>query len=197
MMDAEPRPAVSLVSAALWYAGFGLPIFPLSPGTKVPTWRSKGLTEATTDPDRIRSWWFRLPTANIAIATGHGADVIDVDGPLGVQSWARLEDMPAVVGVVSTPRPGGTHLYVRSTGNGNRAAMLPGIDFRGLGGYVVVPPSVITPGPDVPHPGPYRWRRPLLDLRARRYAAATGADKSSDERFAGMDRRPTERKRPQ
>lgn len=158
---ADRRPAATLVGAALWYAGVGLPVFPLRPGTKIPLPRSRGFRDATTDPSRIRTWWNRLPTANVAVATGHGVDVIDIDGPVGVQSWAAAEAIPGVIGVVSTPRPGGSHLYVPSTGDGNRARIRPGIDYRGRGGYAVLPPSVITPGVDVPHPGPYRWRRPL------------------------------------
>jgi len=64
-----------------------------------------------------------------------------------------LED---ALGYVSTPRAGGAHFYFPARGQGNAAGLLPHIDRRGLGGYVVAPPSMT----DV---GSYRWVR-LLDV---------------------------------
>lgn len=61
------------------------------------------------------------------------------------------------IGKVSTPRAGGMHIYLPTSGRGNAAGIrgdygiLAGIDFRGLGGYVVAPPSVI------PGVGTYSW----------------------------------------
>lgn len=164
LADAE-RVEPMLASSALWYASAGLRVFPLQPRSKIPFKGSKGCHDATADPDRIRAWWKADPDANVAIATGHVVDVIDVDGPAGNASLARrllvrptvadpYHDIP-VVGVVSTPRLGGRHLYVEATGQGNGAGLLPGVDYRGLGGYVVAPPSVGADGT------PYIWTRPL------------------------------------
>lgn len=147
--------APSHVGAALWYAEGGLAVFPLRPGTKVPLRGSRGLLDASQDPDRIRAWWTRWPSANVAVATGGLVDVIDVD-PAGVTAWARQDDWPEPIGVVCTPRPGGAHLYVPAAGLPNTTGMAPGVDYRGRGGYVVAPPSRLT---DRPHP--YHWRRPL------------------------------------
>lgn len=139
--------SVPLVAAALWYAENGLPVFPLQPGTKIPMRGSRGCKDATTDADRIRAWWEATPEANIGLATGHLVDVVDIDGAVGqksrTQHWEdafeRIEgDM---VAKVLTPRPGGMHLYVPATGDGNKAGLYPGIDYRGMGGYVVAPPS--------------------------------------------------------
>lgn len=61
----------------------------------------------------------------------------------------------ACIGKVSTPRPGGMHLYIPAQpGASNGARLFDGVDYRGLGGYVVAPPSIITEGPN---PGTYRW----------------------------------------
>lgn len=157
--DHRRRAQVGLASAALWYAGQGLPVFPVRPGSKIPFARSHGCKEATTDRARVHAWWAEQPEANIGIATGHLVDVVDIDGPDGNESLAQIvEEMPTRLGWVSTPRPGGRHFYVPATGRGNTAAILPGIDYRGLGGYVVAPPSVTEQGS-------YRWVAPL-DLDA-------------------------------
>jgi hypothetical protein len=154
--ERQRRDRVGLASAALWYAAQGLPVFLLQPRSKVPYPKSHGFKDATCDAGRIRSWWRFAPDANIGIATGHRVDVIDVDGPDGNHSLAQiLEELPDRLGWASTPRPGGRHLYVPATGRGNDAAILPGIDYRGLGGYVVAPPSATEQGT-------YRWVRPLL-----------------------------------
>jgi hypothetical protein len=48
------------------------------------------------------------------------------------------------------------HLYVPANpAVGNGAGLLPNVDYRGAGGYVVAPPSRT----DV---GSYRWLRPLV-----------------------------------
>jgi hypothetical protein len=161
LMDAqdEQRHArlatVTLAASALWYAEQGLPVFMLQPRTKIPYPRSRGFKDASTDPDTIRSWWRFAPDANIGIATGHRVDVIDIDGTQGNVSLAGIiDELPPRLGWVTTPRPGGRHFYVPATGRGNTAAVLPGIDYRGLGGYVVAPPSRTDQGA-------YEWVRPL------------------------------------
>lgn len=160
----ERHERVALGAAALWYASVGLHVFPLQPGQKIPMPRTHGCKDATDDAEVVRAWWTATPDANIGIATGHLVDVIDVDGPAGVQSWARLSALPPVLGKVSTPRDGGNHLYVAATGRGNRAGIAPGIDYRGAGGYVVAPPSVNAEGVA------YRWYAPL-DLTVLEEAA--------------------------
>lgn len=157
----EPTAAPTLLASALWYAEHGLRVFPLTPGTKIPLKGSRGCLDATNDEATIRTWWERTPDANVAIATGHLVDVVDVDGPEGQRSRARQWDEvfgqvdADNLGKVLTPRPGGMHVYVPATGEGNGASIAPGVDYRGLGGYVVAPPSVITEGNGTP--GTYRW----------------------------------------
>jgi hypothetical protein len=148
-----------LCASALWYASQGLHVFPVQANGKQPYPGTHGCKDATTDPDQVRAWWTRWPDANVGIATGHLVDVIDIDGPpAGIKSWGRLKvenKLPPILGKVSTPRPGGNHLYVPATGRGNGAKVAPGIDYRGAGGYVVAPPSRT----DVGH---YVWYQPLV-----------------------------------
>ncbi|MGI5215345.1 bifunctional DNA primase/polymerase [Plantactinospora sp. CA-290183] len=163
-----------LLRAALEYAAAGVPVLPLHAPTatgcdcgrpdcdrpgKHPRWHRTllrhGLHDATTRPDRIRQWWARWPGANLGLRTGIRFDVCDIDGRAGLAALRdRLGDRP-VPGPVVRTGSGGWHVYLAPTGTGNRAGLLPGVDWRGVGGYVVVPPSRHASGAH------YRWVRPL------------------------------------
>lgn len=182
----EPKPVATLHASALWYVSVGIPVFPLIPGAKMtlkscdpcsdrPDTGPKcpgpeacghplchGFKDATTDPAKVNDWWTADPNRNVGIATGHVFDVVDVDGMEGQQSRAQhwegvFADIERdCVAKVLTPRPGGMHIYVPPTGDGNSTNIVPKVDYRGIGGYVVAPPSVIAPnGRD--HPGTYRF----------------------------------------
>lgn len=151
-MSPQARPLPSLKMAAMWYAGLGWPVFPLlaygeintytgeiSDGKKPATRR--GFKDATTDIGVIGHWWSDAPDRNIGLPTGLRFDVIDVDVPDGLPTLGRLRQQDrAVHGWVDTAS-GGTHLYITPTGLPNKARWLPGVDYRGEGGYVVAPPS--------------------------------------------------------
>ncbi len=100
---------------------------------------------ATTDPDVIRGWWKKWPDAGVGIACGPSELlVVDVDGAEGDASLASLEEtlgpLPPTRTVFTTR---GRHLYFKtSEGLPTSAGTLgPGIDTRGVGGFVVAPPS--------------------------------------------------------
>ncbi len=132
-----------LAKAAVWYASRGWPVFPVEAGGKKPASRH-GVLDATDNVDAVTEHWRRNPQHNIGLACGVRFDCWDVDPPMGASSLERLRAegiIPATIARVYTPR-GGYHLYVPVTGDGNAAGVLPGIDYRGKGGYVVAPPSV-------------------------------------------------------
>ncbi|HUZ44826.1 MAG TPA: bifunctional DNA primase/polymerase [Acidimicrobiales bacterium] len=135
-----------LLTAALSYAGCGLAVLPLRAGGKAPDGRlvPHGLTQASTDPALLRRWWAAAPDANVGIRTGGALDVLDIDGPeaVGVLVARGLLEVGGVV--VSTGR--GWHVYFAGGALPTRAGVLPGIDVRGRGGYVVAPPSVHPSG---------------------------------------------------
>lgn len=146
-----------LGSSALWYAQQGWPVFPLAVNSKVPAIKN-GFTKATTDLALIKDWWNKHPGHNIGLPTGIKFDVIDIDGPDGIRSLHDLGDsaLPDIHGKVASPR--GFHLFVLPTGDGNRAGVRPGIDYRGAGGYVCAPPSqldlkrwawIVKPSPEI------------------------------------------------
>lgn len=155
------------LAAALAYAAAGVPIVPLfeprfGPGGrgacscgrldcrrpgKHPRNRG-GLTNASTDPDVITAWWERWPGANLGGRTGVVFDVCDVDGPEGAAAVRALLAADHGRGAAPLTRTGsgGWHLHYAPTGQGNRVRFLPSVDWRGAGGYVVLPPSVHVSG---------------------------------------------------
>jgi Bifunctional DNA primase/polymerase, N-terminal len=157
--ELERRPP-DLGTAALQYAVSGVAVFPCVPRGKTPLISKedggRGLYDATTDPLIVADWWLSHPRANIGAATGHRFDVIDCDGPAGVRTvfWgdpAPFDELD-VLGVALTPN--GIHIYQPPQGHGNRTDFLEGVDYRGRGGYVIVPPSV-------GQSRGYHWSRPL------------------------------------
>lgn len=178
--DAQPDPAEqwlwredALRLSAIHYARSGIAVFPLKPADKVPATRN-GFKDATTDPDQVARWWTDMPQANIGAPTGHRFDVIDVDGPDGIASmlakYPSLNDIGLpLLGRATTPRGGGHHLFIApAAGRRNGAKLLPGVDCRALGGYVVLPPSRGANG------RLYRWLH-ALDLPVERAQHPEGA----------------------
>jgi hypothetical protein len=78
-------------------------------------------------------------------------DVIDLDSEAAVDALELARGGRERISgpVVATAK--GYHYFVQPTGLGNRAGVLPGVDFRGAGGFVVAPPSVHPSGTR------YRW----------------------------------------
>ncbi len=167
---ADSAPAPELLARALSYAAAGVPVFPCVPGGKAPI-TPHGFHDATTDPARIRAWWAATPDANVAAPTGRpGFDVLDVDVRPDGSGWAALRRAHAAglldgwLRAVRTPS-GGLHLHYPGTGQRNGSLRGQHLDFRGHGGYALLPPSQART-PDDAHryeligtrPGP---RRPL------------------------------------
>jgi hypothetical protein len=126
-----------------------IPVFPCKPGRKEPL-TPNGFKDATTDPARIRAWWSRWPDANIAMPTGKrsGWVVVDVDPEHGgYDSLAALHEEGYELPLTATIKTGGggVHHYLRCPAGEeirNSAGKLgPGLDIRGEGGYVIVPPE--------------------------------------------------------
>jgi Bifunctional DNA primase/polymerase, N-terminal len=155
------------LAAAIWYAtAIGIPVFPVRPADKQPA-TLHGFKDATTVEQTIKEWWQLWPEANPAYPTGILFDVIDVDGPEGVHGIGQLRalgKLPPIIAAATTPR--GFHYYIRPTGEGNTTNLLPSVDYRGAGGYVLAPPSWYGGAPAGPRSpekpaGFYRWTDPL------------------------------------
>ena len=159
-----------MLAAALRYVRYGWPVLPLagiepdgaggwrctcpdgprcvSPGKHPRT--HNGPLDATLEERVVRGWFRSFGNLNIGIRTGISCDVLDLDteGPASLARWtgAPSGDSPAdtVLAIWTGPvaQTGrGFHLFARPESAGNRTHMLPGIDFRSDGGFIVSPCS--------------------------------------------------------
>jgi hypothetical protein len=108
-----------------------------------------GLWDATTDHGKITAWFRAMPQANVAIRTGApGPDVLDIDrkadgtGFPALNKLIRAELVPPSMAKIRTPS-GGAHYYFKGTSQGNSSLSKSHVDYRGLGGYVLAPPSQV------------------------------------------------------
>jgi len=138
-----------LMKGALSQAGNRKPVFPVKPGGKEPL-TPHGHLDATTDPSRITAWWNRYPGANIGIPTGDRSGILAVDHDTYKDEAASLEEVETVLGPVSegvtieTGSGGRQYLFRYPEGLNirNATGVLPGVDVRGEGGYILAPRSV-------------------------------------------------------
>jgi len=143
-----------LLEEALRYAALGWEVFPLAARSKVPKRGSRGLLDATSDQDTVRAWWSADPHANIGLNVGRsGLVCVDIDPRHnGDATWSELvQELGEEVSrtVSSATGGGGSHFLYRKNGKPVRSvdsALGPGVDTKGEGGYIVLPPSVHPSG---------------------------------------------------
>ena len=151
-----------MLERAIKYAKAGFPVMPLcypKDGEcgcgrnhqgknigKVPL-TEHGLTDATIDLQRVKEYWEYYPLANIGVAIPDGYFVLDIDGIEGYESLGVLQTntgaLPETLQV--TTGSGGSHFWYktkRPIRNTTKLAGYAGLDIRGVGGYVVSPPSI-------------------------------------------------------
>jgi hypothetical protein len=143
--------AVTVLEAARQYRALNLAVIPVGKD-KHPLIEWKRYQDELPHPDQVDEWWFKFPAANVGTVTGKisGLVVLDADGPSGLASLKAL-GTPATTWVSRTGRPeGGWQQFFKHPGNGttigNRAGLRPGLDVRGDGGYVILPPSLHASG---------------------------------------------------
>ena len=171
-----------LGAAALRYAAMGYAVLPLARGAKRPhrmLGGRGGVHLATANELQLADWWSQDRTANIGVATGSVSRlaVVDLDlkhGSNGTTAFTGFLNDTALPWVgwrtatAETPS-GGYHIWLRTPGGmavPERPGILPGVDVKGDGGYVVAAPSSLLvqpmsrPGEQssaVELPVAYRW----------------------------------------
>lgn len=190
-----------LLAFAPVYSSLGWRVFPIRPGGKDPliaNWQE----QATTSLNKIAEWVKIWPDANVGIACGRGLLVGDFDGDKGATSLYRyvlkgrsFSSLPKTP-IVRTKK--GIHIYYempQGVSSRNYVGILPGVEFRTDGGYVIAPPSkhedgdaqylwIKDHGPSVPvAPAPSLFLLPKVQIKllaeAVRKAAEAGEGRNS------------------
>lgn len=141
---------------ALWYAEkLGMSVIPIIPGDKSSMVPWKKYQNERAGREQIIAWWTKEPLANVGIVTGaiSDLDVIDIDSDEGRRNIEQYIPDSFLTPMVDTPRGGEHYWCTHSPGLTNKAGLIAGTDFRGEGGYVVVPPSANGNGKH------YTWRK--------------------------------------
>lgn len=158
--------------AALECAGLGWRVFPVADDGRSPL-IEKGCHAASADRGQLESWWGRWPRANLSLACGPASGVLalDIDAKGTVDGFARLTELEGEFGPLPptvtsrTPSGGAHYLFAypighkpanrvgikRYASNGDRT-VYAGLDVRGDGGSICLPPSRKPSGA-------YAWER--------------------------------------
>ncbi|MGI9570420.1 MAG: bifunctional DNA primase/polymerase [Desulfobulbia bacterium] len=149
----------STLEAALAYLAKGWSVIPAAKRGKRPIVRWRAYQDGLPTKEQVRKWFRRWPKANLSVVTGavSGIVVLDVDpNHGGKESLEILEERHGTLPktVESLTGGDGRHLYFSYPGHEvrNRAGMAPGLDLRGDGGVIIVPPSIHPSG------NPYIWK---------------------------------------
>lgn len=142
MPDIHTRESIADAAVAL-----GLPCFPCNTERRPVT--PRGFKDATHDPATLRRMFARADAEAIGIPTGKatGQVVVDVDVKHGKPGMAWFDEHRDRLPRTRTHRTqtGGLHLVFRAPAEveirNSQDRIAPGIDVRGEGGYVLVPPS--------------------------------------------------------
>lgn len=143
-----------MLSDAVMYGNFGWRVFPISPNSKIPYKGTNGFKDAKSREDELIKLFEGKEGCNLAVATGKVSDifVLDIDNKDGGQGSATLDTIELQYGklppTVSAQTPtSGRHLYFKRPINiqvpCSTGRIGTGIDVRGEGGYIILPPSEI------------------------------------------------------
>ena len=133
---------------ALYYLRRGWSVVPVRRGEKIPAipwhqFQHRRATEAEIED------WFSDSTMGAGIVTGaiSNLTVADFDGELGASTEQQILDRLGA-GPVALTGGGGCHRFFSHPGRKvpTRKGILPGMDIRGDGGFIVAPPSVHASG---------------------------------------------------
>lgn len=121
----------------------GLPVFPCDHRKRPLT--VTGYKAATTDPDLLQQYFAKLSATHVATPTGLTFFVIDIDVKDHSNGLPWLEENEDALPPTRRhrSRSGGVHLFFTAEQYPrNSASMIaPGVDVRGAGGSITIPPS--------------------------------------------------------
>jgi hypothetical protein len=147
----------------------GYSVFPIVRGTKRPMVAWGRYQESLPEPSLVNAWLKAWPGCSWAIACGPVSRlvVVDVDPRHGGDK--TMTEYPALPPTVVSGRgDGGYHTYIRTPeAISSRNSLLPGVDLKGVGSFVVAPGSTHETGGvyqmvGEPLDAVPEWMRPLL-----------------------------------
>ncbi|MBL7209940.1 MAG: bifunctional DNA primase/polymerase, partial [Dehalococcoidia bacterium] len=135
------------LDAALHYLNKGYSVIATEPQGKRPLGPWTTFQKRLPTKAEVRAMWQKQPDANVAIVTGaiSGIFALDTDGAAADNQIHKLGGIPTT----PTSRTAkGRHYIFQHPGFhvSNRVHLYEGVDIRGDGGYIVVPPSIHPTG---------------------------------------------------
>jgi hypothetical protein len=156
----EIPPEVRAAAARGWRL---LPVQPRGKTPLVKEWQKV----ASNDLHQLEEWANTFPGCNWGLATGPGSGIfaLDVDGEPGRSALlAYQREGHEIPDTLSTSTGNGSHVYFRwpvgAVIRNSAGKLAKGLDIRGDGGYVVIPPSVHSSGNQYAYTDP---QEPVLD----------------------------------
>jgi Bifunctional DNA primase/polymerase, N-terminal len=147
------------LAAALGYPQQGFSVIPIQRRGKRPLIAWDEYQHCRATESEITEWWKHWPDANIGIVTGAISDLVVIDLDTA-EAKNKLKELVPGFDFTAVPRSRtgkGWQLFFKHPGVmlPNRAGIIPGLDVRGDGGYVVAPPSIH------PNGNQYQWEIPI------------------------------------
>lgn len=159
-----------------------------SPGKHPRT--HNGVKAATDNIEQLRSWYKQFAHCNWGIACGQasGIIVIDLDPRKdGYDSFDEYEQnrhgkKNFSATLIANTGGGGRHIFLKAPDQPvkNRVNWMPGVDIRGDGGYVILPPGTHISG------ATYEWENwghPIMDAPKDFLADIGGSTAGSQEQY--------------
>lgn len=129
------------------YYDLGFSIMPIKKWDKKPMLAWEQYQTVRVTQKELDAWKDRYTDDNIAIITGKVSNlvVVDIDGPEGMDAIKKKHMPPTLIAETGK----GVHYYFKMPPDrviGNSVRILPQVDIRGEGGYVVAPGSTHQSG---------------------------------------------------
>ena len=138
---------MQVISHAVAIAASGLPVFPCGSNKRPAIKGGHGFHDATVDAERIQLMFDRQNAELVGVPTGEvsGFDVLDLDYRHGAAEWERDNAYRLPETRIHQTMSGGRHLLFRHApgvrNSASKKTLAPGVDVRGDGGYIIMPPS--------------------------------------------------------